>query len=147
LLRQRISRALVLVFLFSGCTQCLLLRSEYFDITGKVFTPKTADSDMPILTANPTVEYEKIGTVRVWARYGTNPEVIRQELKKRARMAGADALMEVQIAEDEKADLVFCGKIFTTKRNISGKATAIVYREASGENKEDKARNPALYNL
>ncbi len=147
MLRQRISRLLVLVFLFSGCAQCLLMKSEYFDITGKVFTPKPADSDMPILMANPTMEYEKIGTVRAWARYGTDPEVIKEELKRRARTAGADALMEVQIAEDEKADFVFCGKIFTTKRNVSGKASAVVYRKAAGESKEDKARHPALYNL
>ena len=147
MLRQRISWLLVFVFLFSGCTKCLLMRSEYFDITGKVFAPKPADGEMPILAAPPDREFTKIGTVRAWARYGTDPEVIRGELKRRALLAGADALIEVQIAEDERADLVFCGKIFTTKRNISGKASAIVYREAAGEKREDQARNPALYNL
>ncbi len=123
------------------------MSSEYFDITGKVFAPKPAESEMPILLAPPDREFMKIGTVRAWARYGTDPEVIKEELKRRALLAGADALMEVQIAEDEKADLVFCGKIFTTKRNISGKASAIVYQETAGGDREDQARNPALYNL
>ncbi len=123
------------------------MRSEYFDITGKVFAPRPAHSDMPVLLAPPDKAFMKIGMVRAWARYGTDPEAIKEELKRRGRLAGADALMEVQIAEDEKADFVFCGKVFTTKRNVSGKASAIVYQETADENREDRARNPALYEL
>lgn len=147
MLRRRVFWLLAVVVLCSGCTRCLVMRSEYFDITGKVFVPKSEDSDVPILEAPPEREFVRIGTVRAWARSGTAPEAIREELKRRGRLAGADALMEVEIGEDEQADFVFCGKVFTTKRHTTGRATAIVYKEATGEKQEDQARNPALYNL
>jgi len=123
------------------------MRSEYFDITGKVFVPKPAGAEIPFLVVPPDKEFTKIGTVRAWARYGTSPDVIKEELRRRARLAGADALMDLDIGEDKKADLVFCGKIFSTKRNICGQAVAIVYGQDAGAQREDQARDPALYGL
>jgi hypothetical protein len=123
------------------------MRSEYFDITGKVFVPKPADVEIPILAAPPDKGFTQIGTVRAWARYGTSSEVIKEELRRRARLAGADALMEMDIGEDKKADVVFCGKVFSTKRNICGQAVAIVYDQDAGAHREDQARDPALYGL
>jgi hypothetical protein len=123
------------------------MRSEYFDITGKVFTPRPADAEIPILEKAPAEAHEKIGVVRAWARYGTSPEAIKTELKRRGLLAGADALMDIQIGEDEKADLVFCGKVFTTKRNVSGTASAIVFTKDGDARAEEPARNPALYEL
>jgi hypothetical protein len=145
---QRTILLWMLMFIFCGCARCVVMRSEYFDVTGKVFAPRPADADVPLLTAEPVRDYERIRTVRAWARYDTNPEAIREELKRRARVAGADALMNVYIGEDEKADILFCGKVFTTKRNISGRASAIVYTdEETASSPADQARNPALYNL
>jgi len=146
LFKNRVVGLIFLLLLVSGCTRCIVMRSEYFDVTGKVFAPKSADVDMPVLAANPAETYERIGTVRAWARYGTSPEAIRAELKRRALLAGADALMNLEIGEDEKTDLVFCGRVFSTKRNISGKATAIVYGDAAGKS-QGQADNPAMYNL
>jgi hypothetical protein len=104
-----------------------LIRSEYYDVTGKVYVAKGEDAEMPFLAQKPDRPYAVIGTVKVMAQPGTPEAAVNEELKKRARAAGADALMDVVRGEDTKNTLEFCGKVFSTKKNISARATAIVY--------------------
>jgi hypothetical protein len=126
-------KIMVLCLLFfsfcAGCSQCILIRSEYYDITGKVLTPKAADQDIPILKEKPDRPYEEIGVVRVLAKYGTSQEAVNEEMKKRARNAGADALFDVQVGEDKSNDVVLCGKVLSSKRNISAAGRAIVFTD------------------
>lgn len=117
-----------LLFFMVGCAQCLLLRSEYYDVTGRVIAPKPEGTDIPILSAPPQTSYQEIGVVRVLARRGISREAIDRELKRRARSAGADALIGAQYGEDTSNKAILCGKIFSTNHNQSAAARAIVYK-------------------
>ena len=120
------------IFLMAGCTnKCVLIRSEYYDITGKVLVPKAESDNIEILTETPDRPYVQIGVVKVLARWGTNKEVIDQELKRRAKAAGADALIDPEYGEDKSNDIVLCGKIVSTKRNKSAIAKTIVFTNKS----------------
>jgi len=125
-------RAFVIPFfilILAGCTQCYLMRSEYYDITGKVIPPKPEGAAIDILAQAPDRPYQEIGVVKVMARWGTSKEAINNELKKRARDAGADALIGVQYGEDTSNTLPLCGKLINTKRNISAAAKAIIFTD------------------
>jgi hypothetical protein len=120
----------LLCLAITGCTQeCILLHSEYYDITGKVLTPKGDQEDMPIFEAGQKIDKpcSEIGVVKVVARWGTKKDILSAELKKRARQAGADALVEAVYGEDKTNDLVFCGKVLSTKRNSSASAKAVIF--------------------
>lgn len=117
----------IAVSVLMGCSKCIIIRSEYYDITGKVLAPKAADQDILIFTDQGTRPYVEIGVVKVLAHWGTSREAINEELKKRARLAGADALIEVQYGEDTSNNLVLCGKILSTKRNMSAAGKAIIF--------------------
>lgn len=126
MLRKIISIGLILV-LASGCARCLIMRSEYFDVTGAVFVPKEDGAQIEIFEGEPNRAYKEIGVVKVFARYGTAREAINRELRKRAGQAGADALINVRYGEDQTSSFSFCGKIFSTKRNVVGLGHAIVF--------------------
>lgn len=111
----------------TGCSKCIIIRSEYYDITGKVQAPKAAGQDIPIFTDQGNRPYVELGVVKVLAHWGTSREAINEELKKRARQAGADALVEVQYGEDTSNNLVLCGKILSTKRNMSAAGKAVIF--------------------
>ena len=49
-----------------------------------------------------------------------------QEMKKMARQAGSDALMDVQYGEDKTNDIIFCGRLLSTKRNQSAAGRAVI---------------------
>ena len=117
-----------------GCSKCILIRSEYYDITGKVYTTKPENEELVILTEKPQKPFQEIGFVKVMARWGTSKDAIDKELKRRAKEAGADALIDVEYGEDSSNALPLCGKLGTTKRNKSAMAKAIVFR--SGAEKE-----------
>ena len=103
------------------------MRSEYFDVTGRVFTPKDPQQPIEIITEKVTKPYVEIGTVKVMAPLGTSKEAINEEMKRRARNAGADALIDVQIGEDVSNKVVLCGKLLSTNRNITSIGKAIVF--------------------
>ncbi len=112
----------------AGCSsQCLLMRSEYYDVTGRAFSPKTQDQDILILREKPAQAFTKTGVVKVEAPWGTKDDAIEAEMKRRAREAGADALIDFTREEKRDNKVVFCGKVFDTKRSITAKAAAIVY--------------------
>ena len=112
-----------------GCTQCILVRSEYYDITGQVLAPKAGTQDIPIYTGKIDRPYQVIGAVKVLAQKGTTQEAVNEEFKRRARLAGADALTDVRYGEDTSNDVRLCGKVFTSKRNMSASATAIIFTD------------------
>ena len=128
-MKKTLGMILAVLFL-AGCSQCIVMRSEYYDITGKVLTSKPETEEMLILTEKPNRPYQEIGLVKVLARWGTSHEAMNTELKKRARAAGADALMDVQYGEDRSNDLILCGKLVATRRNASAVAKTIVFTSA-----------------
>ena len=117
----------VVVLFAPGCTHCVLIHSEYYDVTGKSFAPKSDNLDIPILVQAPDKPFSEIGVVRVVAPWGTSDAAINAELKHRAREAGADALLNVSRDEDKNNQMVFCGKVFATKKSIFARGSAIVY--------------------
>lgn len=117
----------IAVSVLMGCSKCIIIRSEYYDITGKIMAPKATDQDIPLFTDQGTMPYFEIGVVKILAHWGTSREAINEELKRRARLAGADALIEVQYGEDASNDLVLCGKILSTKRNMSAAGKAVIF--------------------
>ena len=125
-MKKTLGMILAVLFL-AGCSQCIVMRSEYYDITGKVLTSKPETEEVLILTEKPNRPYQEIGLVKVLARWGTSHEAMNTELKKRARAAGADALMDVQYGEDRSNDLILCGKLVATRRNASAVAKTIVF--------------------
>jgi hypothetical protein len=123
---------LAALFLLGGCvSHCLLMHSEYFDVTGKVFASKPEDAPIKIYlpTENLNRPYAEIGRVKVVAARGTSREAMNEEMIRRARHAGADALIDAQYGEDKSGDFVFCGKVFTTKRNMNAVARAVVFKD------------------
>ncbi len=131
-MQKKILSALISIALFAGCaSKCILIRSEYFDITGRVFSAKASPEDVQILAEPTPKSYKQIGVVKVLARYGTKKETINKELKKRAAQAGADAIIEVQYGEDRQNDSLMCGLFGSTKRNISAVGKAVVFTKDS----------------
>ena len=129
-MKKTLGMILVILFLAGCSSQCIVMRSEYYDITGKVLTSKPETEEMLILTEKPNRPYQEIGLVKVLARWGTSHEAMNTELKKRARAAGADALMDVQYGEDRSNDLILCGKLVATRRNASAVAKTIIFTSA-----------------
>ena len=120
----------LLVALAAGCAQqCVILRSEYFDITGSVIPAKAADAPIDVLAGKPERPYREIGYVKVAAACGTPQETIDTEMIKRARLAGADAIIDVQHGEDTSEKIVFCGKVLSTRKNIGAGGKAVLYTD------------------
>ncbi len=120
----------ILIVCIAGCTNtCTLMKSEYYDITGSVLVPKESGQEILMFSEGdvPKEPYQEIGKVNVMAKRGTTKEAMIQEMKKRARQAGADALMDVQYGEDKTNDIVFCGRLLSTKRNQSAAGRAIIF--------------------
>ncbi|MFH0876938.1 MAG: hypothetical protein V1863_01765 [Candidatus Omnitrophota bacterium] len=126
---KKILSFILIVSFLAGCSQCLLIRSEYYDITGQVLSPKSSTREISIYTESPQQPYKEIGVVKVLAHLGTTREAMEEELKKRARAGGADALIDVKYGEDTVNEVRFCGRIFSSKRNASATAKAIVFTE------------------
>ena len=118
-----------MAFLAGCASKCVLIRSEYFDITAKVMKPKPADERIEIFTGKPNRPYVEVGMVKILARYGTSREAINAEMIRRAREAGADALTEATYGEDKSNDVVLCGKLITTKRNVTGVAKTVIFTD------------------
>lgn len=133
---KRIILMVCLVLLSAGCAQCLLTRSEYYDITGMVHAPKLPEDQIEIFAVPPSRPYQEIGVVRILARYGTNHQALDEEMKRRAREAGADALLEPQYGEDKANKDKLCGRWFSTKRNISASAKAIIFTDEQAVEKQ-----------
>lgn len=122
------------VFVLAGCAQCLTSRSEYYDVSGKIFKPKASSQEVEIFSEKPDKPYEEIGFIKVLARYGTSKKVMDQQMKVRAANAGADAIIEVQYGEDKLNEVLLCGKLTSTKRNVVTIGKAIVFKDKE-ENK------------
>lgn len=129
LMMKRFTVLTVLLFAALGCTQCMLMRSEYYDLTGQVFTAKSPDYDIPVYEIGnaPEKQYTEIGAVKVVAQPNTTREAMKEELKKRGRLAGADALIEAQYTEDKTNTKWFCGRWGSTKHNVSATAKAVIF--------------------
>jgi hypothetical protein len=120
----------ILLGFLTGCTTtCILIKSEYYDITGSVLVPKEPGQEILIFSEGdmPKEPYQEIGKVKVMAKWGTTKEAMNQEMKKRARQAGADALMDVQYGEDKANDIIFCGRLLSTKRNQAASGRAVIF--------------------
>ncbi len=122
-------------FLFSamnGCAKCMLMRSEYYDMTGQVFAPKAADAEIPIYEAGQPIDrpYTEIGVVKVVAQPKTGRQEIDEELRKRARLAGADALIDMNFQEDKENKAWFCGRLMSTRHNAAAAARAVIFTDA-----------------
>ncbi|HQP92025.1 MAG TPA: hypothetical protein PLU24_05060 [Candidatus Omnitrophota bacterium] len=127
-------KLLIFVFLLAliaGCSKCILIRSEYYDITGSALMPKAADTEINIYEAGQEVKrpYSQVGAIKVMAPYGTTREAIKRELIKRAREAGADAVVDVEYVEDKENKLALCGKLFATKRNVTSTGKAVIFAD------------------
>ncbi len=116
-------------FAVSGCSQCLSLRSEYYDISGKAFTAKDSPQDVEIFTEKPARPFEEIGYIKVLARYGTAKKVLDEQMKLRASSVGADAVVGVEYGEDKSNELLFCGKMLSTKRNAVAVGKAVIFTD------------------
>jgi len=122
---------LVFSIMASGCAKCMLMRSEYYDMTGQVFAPKAADAEIPIYEAGRQIDcpYTEIGVVKVVAQPKTGRQEIEEELRKRARLAGADALIDMNFQEDKENKAWFCGRLMSTRHNAAAAARAIIFTD------------------
>jgi hypothetical protein len=128
-------RSLNLLFclvVLAGCSSAPQVRSEYFDVTGRIFAPKHEAQEVRLYPANadPGVAYEETGRVNVWGPLKTSREAIDAELKKRTRQAGADALIDVQYSSDKADELVLFGKVLSKKKYASATGRTVVLKEA-----------------
>jgi hypothetical protein len=122
--------AILLLLGASSCvSQCVLMHSEFYDVTGKMLTPKPESQDVPVLSKTPDRPFVEIGEVIVEAPLGTSAAVINAEMMGRARQAGADAVVEAANEENKDNKVLFCGKLFDTKKSVTARGTAIVYAD------------------
>ncbi len=133
-----IKKILTCVFLLAvliGCSKCLLIRSEYYDITGKVLQPKSDDAPVELYEMGQEMKRPslEIGSIRVIAQHGTTKEALKREIIRRARAAGADAVVEIEFAEDKENKLPICGKFLSTKRNTAAIGRAVVFTDKKNE--------------
>jgi len=122
----------ILLVLIAGCTTtCTLIKSEYYDITGSVLAPKEPGQEILLFPEGelPKEPYQEIGKVMVMARRGTAKEAINHEMKNRASQAGADALIDIQYGEDKTSDIIFCGRLISTKRNQTASGRAVIFTD------------------
>lgn|GEM_PF-1037465 len=131
IMKKQILVVLLFLSVLAGCARCILVRSEYYDLTGKVLEPKDDTREIVLLTTAPDKPFEEIGVVKVMARWGTPQEAMDKEIKRRAKEAGADAVMNVEYGEDKENALLLCGKIGSTKRNRIARGKAIIFKELS----------------
>lgn len=129
---KKIISLVICVFVLAGCAQCLTARSEYYDVSGKVFKPKASPQEVEIFSGKPDKPYEEMGFIKVLARYGTSKKTLDQQMKARAAGAGADAIMEVQYGEDKLNDVLLCGKLTSTKRNAVAVGKAVIFKSEEG---------------
>lgn len=120
---------MVFILLLGGCSRCVIIRSEYYDITGKVLSAKAVNQEIQIYTQKPDKPYEEIGAVKVLAQLGTTQEAMNEELKRRAKAAGADAIVDVQYGEDISNEVRLCGKVLATKRNMTAIGKAVIFKD------------------
>ena len=128
---KKIPTFFILLIFFAGCTTtCTLIKSEYYDITGSVLAPKEPGQEILMFSEGdmPKEPYQEIGKVKVITRWGTTKEAMIQEMKNRARQAGADALIDVQFGEDKTNDIIFCGRLISSKRNQSASGRAVIFK-------------------
>jgi hypothetical protein len=120
-----------LFFALNGCAQCMLMRSEYYDMTGQVFTAKAADAEIPIYEGGQEITrpYAEIGVVKVIAQPKTSRQEVEEELRKRARLAGADALIDMKFEEDKENKAWFCGRLMSTRHNAAASARAVKFTD------------------
>ncbi|HAJ56998.1 MAG TPA: hypothetical protein DCL35_04435 [Candidatus Omnitrophica bacterium] len=135
---KRIFTCFLLFMAIAGCSKCVLLRSEYYDITGSVVAPKPEDAVIDIYMHGQEVgrPYAEIGAVKVMAQHGISKTALNKELKRRGSAAGADAVVDVLYIEDKGNDLALCGKLFATKRNMTATGKAVVFIQPAPQ--EDK---------
>lgn len=128
---KKILFLLLAVFVLAGCSKCILIRSEYYDVTGKVLEPKAEDAEIAIYQEGQTLDrpYVEIGAIKVMGRHGVSKEAFNRELEKRARAAGADAVVDVLYVEDKGNDLPICGKLLSTKRNMTATGRAVIFTQ------------------
>ena len=121
----------LLFSVLSGCASCLLMRSEYYDMTGRAFAPKAEDAEVPIYKADEKIDrpWTEIGIVKVIAQLKTSDEALEEELKKRARLAGADALIDMNFQEDKENKAWFCGRLMSTRHNAAASARAVIFTD------------------
>ena len=114
----------------AGCsTQCVLMHSECYDVTGKAFAPKPDSQEIPVLDKMPERPSLQIGVVKVEAPWGTTDAAIKAEMLNRARRAGADALVVSGKEENKDNKVVFCGKVFDTRKSVVAQGLMIVYTD------------------
>ncbi len=122
----------ILLGFIAGCTTtCTLIKSEYYDITGMVLAPKEPGHEILMFPEGelPKEPYQEIGKVMVMARRGTAKESMDHEMKSRALQAGADALIDIQYGEDKTSDIIFCGRLISTKRNQIASGRAVIFTD------------------
>ena len=121
----------LLLIMAAGCSRCILMRSEYYDITGSALTPKPDDAVIEIFELGQEIKRPcaEIGAIKVMAQHGTTKEAFNNEIIKRAKAAGADAVVDVEYVEDAENKRALCGKLFATKRNMTALGKAVVFTD------------------
>jgi len=115
--------------LFVGCARCTVIRSEYCDISGKIFAPKPLQEDIYVFEGLSDRPSEEIGLVKVTARWDTPHKKLIAEMKKRAKGVGADAISDIKYDEDRGNRVLFCSRFGTTKKNITASAKALIFKD------------------
>ena len=134
-MKKQLLAVIFLVGFLTGCSRCILVRSEYYDVTGRVLASKDDNREVFLLPTRPDKPYDEIGVVKVMARWEASREAVNKEIKRRAKDAGADAVTDIEYGEDKGNTLPLCGKIGTTKKNKSAKGKAIVFRAVAEKEK------------
>lgn len=121
------------LILLAGCSRALGVRSEYFDITGRIFSPKPETQEVRLYEVGAPVpsSFEEIGRVNAWGPVGTSRAAFDQELERRARAAGADALLDVEYVQETSDDIIFLGRPLSKKMRATATGRAVITKGSS----------------
>jgi hypothetical protein len=96
---KQILAFLLFLLLFTGCSSANFAR-----ITMSKYPSKSEAVDIPVLSGDSDLVYERIGAVFVYGDKSLTRELINVKLKKQAKEVGADAVIFTRYGEIESSE-------------------------------------------
>lgn len=111
----KFARPLVVVCLAAALSACLFSQpstpptATVTEIEPSTRPARSPDCYMPVLRADPTVDYQKIAIVDGWGSLKYTREQVMEVVKRKACETGADALLVIDTAEQNTRKLLYQG--------------------------------------
>jgi hypothetical protein len=117
----------VMAVLVSGCAS---VSSDFGSLTSVKYPPKSEQQEVLLLTSMPNRPYKEIGIIRVVGKVKTPMQMLNDEMLKKAREVGADAVINIQYGGGDLHGGFVGGSMLMLARRREAQGTAIVFFKA-----------------